>query len=298
MQQGGQNDLLGGMLRTEGFIPANASNTGVAGTSSLAGFINMGNEIVGGLIDTGAKLAKMGASAALTAGTMGAGAAAAPAAGMGIDMLASTAERGVQYGFQMAAIWSDALVEQFFPFGAPRWIGYDYTQFVPQLGIQQAITTTAEKALGASIQSGIQGAMGGTGVDPNTAQHGMGMGAPPGPGDLPGGPVQPGQLPGVQQPLPPPPTDPFGTHGAGGAPAPMAAPPAGQPAPQDDLLSRMFGGVFDDGGWMKPGTFGINLSNRPSRYSPPRSGSPSAGWPRWAIPAPGRPMTTASASTT
>jgi hypothetical protein len=113
MQQGGQNDLLGGMLRTEGFIPANASNTGVAGTSSLAGFINMGNEIVGGLIDTGAKLAKMGASAALTAGTMGAGAAAAPAAGMGIDMLASTAKRGVQYGFQMAAIWSDALVEQF-----------------------------------------------------------------------------------------------------------------------------------------------------------------------------------------
>jgi ElaB/YqjD/DUF883 family membrane-anchored ribosome-binding protein len=118
-------------VRSLGFIPASAGNTGVAGTSSLAGFIGMGNDVVGGLIDTGTTLAQMAVSAAITgaaaAGTFGAGAAAAPAAsaaaGYGIQLLGNTAKRLSSYGFQMAGIGADALMEQMSPFGMPRWLG-------------------------------------------------------------------------------------------------------------------------------------------------------------------------------
>jgi len=62
-QQG--KDYGSDFVRSLGFIPANAGNTSVAGTSSLAGFINMGNDVVGGLIDTGASLAQMAVQAGM-----------------------------------------------------------------------------------------------------------------------------------------------------------------------------------------------------------------------------------------
>lgn len=140
-------------VRSMGFIPASAGSTGVAGTSSLSGFINMGNSVVSGIIDTGTNLAQQAVSAAIMAGAagggMGAGAAAAPLADMaasyGIQLAGNQAKRISQYGFQMLGIGADALMEQISPFGIPRALGYDYTNFAPNLNIQQALTSTVEK---------------------------------------------------------------------------------------------------------------------------------------------------------
>lgn len=147
-----QPSYLDQFLRSAGFMPAQASSSGVAGTSSLASVINMGSDVVGGLIDTGTSLAKTAVSAAITAGaaagTFGGAAPAAPAAsaaaGYGIDLLGNIGKRSADYWFGMAGIGADALIEQMFPFGAPRWLGYDYTNFAPQLGITQAATSTLE----------------------------------------------------------------------------------------------------------------------------------------------------------
>ncbi|MGV7687133.1 hypothetical protein PJN34_23295 [Mycobacterium kansasii] len=74
------------LARTLGYLPAAAEGNagGVAGTSSLAGLFDLGNQAVSGLIDTGASAAQMAVSAAVTgaaaAGSFGAGAAAGPAA--------------------------------------------------------------------------------------------------------------------------------------------------------------------------------------------------------------------------
>jgi hypothetical protein len=66
----------------------------------------------------------------------------------------------------MAGIGVDALIEQIFPFGAPRWMGYDYTNFMPtQPGA--AAVTTGEKADAAA--AGIPGQDPGGMVNPETA---------------------------------------------------------------------------------------------------------------------------------
>lgn len=143
-----QADEAIGSNRTEGFIPVAASNGGVAGTSMFSALLNMGAEATNGAIDAAAQAAQLAVSAGAAAGTMGAGAAAGPAASMGIQMGSAMAKRGVSYGFQMAGIVGDALIEQLFPFGAPRWIGYDYTDFAPGGGGggQPLGITTGEEA--------------------------------------------------------------------------------------------------------------------------------------------------------
>lgn len=242
-----QQDDPSAAFRTEGFVPA--GTTGVPGTSTLSSLLNLGNEAVGGVIDTGASIAKMAASAAITGGTFGAGAAAAPAAGFGIDTAANALKRTSSYGFQLLGIGADSLIENAFSMlgGAPRWLGYDYTQFAPKLDIKQAAVTTAEKAWAA-----LHG--GGNGVDPNTTVHGTAMGALPGPGDQAG--------------LPAPPTDPFGTNS--GAPSLGPSGPNSQQPDPNDPLSWLKSGVFDTGGVLHPNTAAINLSNQPEYVLTPQ----------------------------
>lgn len=139
-------------VRSLGFIPASAGSTSVAGTSSLAGFIDMGNSVVSGVIDTGVNLANQAVSAAITAGvaagSFGGASAAAPLASMaasyGIQLAGNQAKRISSYWFGLAGIGADALQEQLFPFGSPRWLGYDYGNFAPQIGIQDAALGTLE----------------------------------------------------------------------------------------------------------------------------------------------------------
>jgi hypothetical protein len=280
-KNGGQ-DMLSAM-RTAGFVPAAAGQQTIAGTSALAGLFNLGNQAVGGVIDAAAQAGQMAASAAVSAGTMGAGAAAGPAAGMGIQIGAQEAKRAVSYGFQLASIWTDALMEQAFPFGAPRWLGYDYTKFMPNINVGTLATTTTEKA--------IQAAMGG----------GQGQ-----PGQQPGGPVAPQQMPGAYQgqgptpqfgtptPAKPPDMPPPGLAPAGQAsslqagiaagiraaapsvaptpPPPQSTSPAPQPPPQPQQQGGLLGGLlpFDEGGWMMPGQPGINTTNRPELVLSPQ----------------------------
>jgi len=159
----------------------------------------------------------------------------------------------VSYGFQMLSILGDALVEQANPFGAPRWLGYDYTGFAPHLGIQQALTTTAEKAGKSAINQAF-------GLDEN---------GQPGPRSLPSGPVQPNQLPGMSTPAgqgappdqPPPDTNPFGETGRT---SPTTITPADDPYKQ--FITGQFangGAIFDTGGILEPQQLALNMSKRP-----------------------------------
>lgn len=231
--------------RTGGFVPVAAGNTGVAGTSFVSGVLNLGNEAVSGAIDAGAQLAQMAASAAIAGGTMGAGAAAgpaaAPAASAGIQIAANIAKRASAYGFQLAGIGADSLIAQLFPFGAPRWLGYDYTAFTPQMTMGDFGVTTGEKAA-------------------NQAQ-----GQAVAPGQDAGGPVQPALMPGASQPI----TD--QPHMGGGmmpGPAAMGPAPIQPPDPQSDLLNRIMG--YDQGGMLPPGGIGINMTNRPEPVLTPQ----------------------------
>lgn len=155
--------MLPGAGRTEGYIPAAAGGSGQAGSSFASGLYMMGADAVKFAIDQAA----------------GAGAGAAnmfaPGAGAAVGIGAEVAKKGVDFGFQMAGIWTDAAAEIFMPFGVPRFFQTDPMQFVPQWSAQQTATTTGEKG-----------------------QLHQGTGAPPGPDLNPGGPVQPGQLPGRQ----------------------------------------------------------------------------------------------------
>lgn len=112
-----------------GFIPKAAAANNVAGTSNLSNIWMMGAEVVNGIIDQAGQAASTAAAVGLAAGTMGAGAAGSPAASAAasfvIGMGTEAAKRGVSYAAQMGGIWSDALVEQLFPFGAPTAIGFD-----------------------------------------------------------------------------------------------------------------------------------------------------------------------------
>jgi hypothetical protein len=175
------NQPDGGSGRTEGYMPAQAAAgaQGIAGTSSLAGLIDLGNQAAAGAIDTGASAAQM----AVGAMSMGAGGAAG---GLGIQMGAALGKRAASYGFQALSIGADALIEQLFPFGAPRWLGYDYTQFAPNLNISKIGVTTGEKAVESALQA--------QGVDgPPQGLDAAGMAS-----QQPGGPVSAGQLIGSQ----------------------------------------------------------------------------------------------------
>lgn len=158
--------------RTEGYIPAGAGNTSVAGTSFMSGIYNMGAEAINGLIDQAASAAATAASAAATAGSFGAGGqAAGPAAAFAIGMGANAAKRGVSYGAQMLGIGTDALIEQLTPFGAPRWLSTDPTAFMPQ-GLTSAATTSLEQMMQGGDQPQAAGQQ--------PVGH-QGTGAPPGP---------------------------------------------------------------------------------------------------------------------
>jgi hypothetical protein len=263
--------------RTAGFIPTGAGSKSVAGTSFVAGILNLGNEAVAGLIDTGAAAAQTAISMAGNVGAPGAGAAAGAIGGIGIQLAASEGKRAASYGFQMASILADSVIDQVFgPFGGPpRWLGYDYTQFVPHINIGAIGTTTVEKAAQALQQQGKPGA-------PGAAQ--------------PGGPVAPEHLPG-EQPVGPPvpkfgqPTPPqaLGAGGpeAGGPPPPpdtgapppgpppeavaapgtMAAPPTAPPLGGLDIHNLL---GFDEGGWLMPGQPGLNTTNRPELVLSPQ----------------------------
>ena len=234
----------GATNRTEGYIPAGAGNTSVAGTSFASGLLNMGAEAINGLIDQAASAAATAASAAATAGSFGAGGqAAGPAAAFAIGLGANAAKRGVSYGFQMAGIGTDALIEQLTPFGAPRWLSTDPTAFIPQMPAAPAETTTAEQSA----------------VDPNTTAHGQGMGAAPGPMGGPADlaafrPAAPGAQPVPGMSTVSPPTPPMN----GQAPPPVQS-------QQQEWMKRLgiMPGVFDDGGWLEPGGVAVNKSNRP-----------------------------------
>jgi hypothetical protein len=232
----------------------------------------MGDEVVGGLIDTGASLAQSAVSAAAAAGTFGAGAAAGPAASQGIQIGAQIAKRVSSYGFQLASIGADSLVEQLFPLGAPRFIGYDYTQFAPNLNIMGAATTSLEK-MGNQAISRYFNPQGQTGI-PAVPQSPAAM----------SGPQEPGQLnrmdiTGVDQPAV------SGTLGGGPTfntgetppPAPAVAPnptDAGGGGgggswllnPNNNLFGRANGGhigIYDNGGVLNPGDLAYNASKTP-----------------------------------
>lgn len=161
--------------RTEGYIPAGAGNTSVAGTSFMSGIYGMGAEVINGVIDQAASVASSAVAAGMAAGTMGAGAAGAPAAAgaaqAAIGMGTQAAKRGVEYGAQMLGIGTDALVEQLTPFGAPRWLSTDPTAFMPQ-GLTSAATTSLEQAQQGGDQPQAAGQQ--------PVGH-QGSGAPPGP---------------------------------------------------------------------------------------------------------------------
>jgi len=269
-QQGQGTDYGAEFVRSLGFIPASAGNTGVAGTSSLAGFIGMGNDIVGGLIDTGTNLAQTAVSAAIAAGaaagSFGAAAPAAPAAQMaasyGIQLLGNQAKRVSSYWFQMAGIGADALMEQLSPFGMPRWLGYDYGNFAPQLGIQQAALSTIEQMGTDAINKQFSGQNGPPTI-PADPTAGVNM-TPSGPsagtasGTVPGG-IAPPQTVQIGPPSGIDPnntivldpfgiTNPLGAGGAGGG---------GSWAKGGAV------GIYDNGGVLNPGELAFNASRTP-----------------------------------
>jgi tape measure domain-containing protein len=234
--------------RSEGFVPVAASNTGVAGTSMVSNLLNMGSEAIGGVIDMGAQAASMAASAAIAAGTMGGGAAGGgQAASAGIQIAADIAKRGVSYGFQLAGIGADSLIEQLFPFGAPRWMGYDYTAFAPSMGGNTGVTTL-EKAQNQAAGIGGQDA---------------------------GGPVNPETMPGMAAPI----TQHQGTQAMPGpmtsAGEPLTAIPTSRNMNPDmstlteaNVLQKMMG--YDQGGMLPPGGIGINMTRKPEPVLTPQ----------------------------
>jgi hypothetical protein len=222
-------------IRSMGFVPAAAGSSGVAGTSSLAGVLDMGASVVGGLIDTGVNLGNMAVSAAIGAaaasGSFGAGAAAAPAAQMaasyGLQLLGNQGKTIANYWFGLAGIGADAAMEVFSPFGMPRWLGYDYTKFAPQLGIQEAALSTIEQMGGDAISKAFP---------------------------------QPGQTASLP------------ASGAAAPTEPIVAPPLNGdvtntepsgPGPTPDQPPPLIPGLFDQGGILPPGGIGINLTSRP-----------------------------------
>jgi hypothetical protein len=218
--------------RTGGYIPAAAGSTSVAGESFLSGIYGMGAQVINGLIDQAASAAAGAAGAAATVFAPGSGGAASGLASAAIGMGTQAAKRGVEYGAQMLGIFTDSIIEQATPFGAPRLLTTDPTGFMPQ----QMLSGMAAKM----IMPGQQ---------------------PPGqPGQAPGGPppvphqgtnAAPGPTP---PPLPGPPP----------GPPPGVGQAAGQSTPTDlaalDFLKPL--GIYDDGGWLPPGGLAMNLGQK------------------------------------
>lgn len=219
--------------RTEGYIPAAAGNIAPVGEGGLSNFLDLGESFVHNLIDTGAQAASMAASAAAAAGSGGAGAAAGPAASTAIQMGAEAGKRLVSYGYDLAGIWGEALVEQAFPFGAPRWLG----SANPMAFMPQGIPGGEKKepgTMGAAAQSIQSWAQPGNPAMANgTAQQGAQAALQ--------------ADPGVGQQTPP-------QSVAGGTP------PVNPMVPSTWLPHA---GIFDNGGVLPPQSFGINLSKRP-----------------------------------
>lgn len=257
--QQGVDDALASADRTAGYMPAAAAANagGVPGTSSLAALYGLGNQAVSGLIDTGASAAQMG----LGLGTMGAGSAAG---GFGIQMAATQAKRLSSYAFQALSIGTDAAIEQLFPFGAPRWIGYDYTSFVPQVNATSIGVTTGEKAAQQSAQPDL--------FSPDI---------PKVLDQMPGGPVNAGALPGMQGLGASAQTAPAGAQAVPQA-APQAVVPDASPTQRMDstpLDQSPWGipwtsfGVYDDGGVLPHNGTALNMSGRPELVLNPQQTS-------------------------
>lgn len=229
--------------RTEGYIPAAAGNTEKVGEGGLSNFLDLGESFVHNLIDTGAQAASMAASAAAGAASGGAGAAAGPAASTAIQMGAEALKRGVSWGYDMAGIWGEALVEQAFPFGAPRWLGSaNPMAFMPQ-GLGAGGEKKAPGTMGAAKASIAQWAQPGNPAMANgTGQQGAQAA-------LATAKAQPSydavraDTPPVSQPTQPPPQQ--------------------QMDPMNPATWLNFGGVFDQGGMLPPKSFGMNLSKQP-----------------------------------
>ena len=172
-------------MRTAGAIPAAAGSTAKAGESAIAGAIDMGGEVINAVIDQAASAVATAASAAATAGSMGAGGgplagqAAGSATQFAIGLGTNAAKRGVTYGFDLLGIGADALLQQLTPFGQPRWLNEDYTGFMPNWDINGALGDLMTSGATQATQAGLN--MQGAAVDPNTMQHGMSGGTPPGP---------------------------------------------------------------------------------------------------------------------
>lgn len=144
--QGGDGAELMGGSRTEGYIPAGAGSTAVAGESFLSGIYSMGAEVINGLIDQAASAASSAAGMAATAFAPGSGGAASGLTSAAIGMGTQAIKRGVDYGAQMLGIVTDSFIEQATPFGAPRILSTDPTAFMPQQALMDAATTSLEKA--------------------------------------------------------------------------------------------------------------------------------------------------------
>lgn len=196
---------------------------------------------------------------------MGAGAAAGPAASYGIQTAAAVGKRLSSFGFQLASIGADSLIAQLFPFGAPRFIGYDYTQFMPQLGFQQAALTSLEKAGTDAINRHF-----GQGTDPfqipPQPQSPESQMADPNAAPAPSMSIQ-AQIPGAA-----PATGPVGGMGQNTpgintqttiTPTPWELPQAGGGGG-----SWAKGGevkIYDQGGILKPGELALNASRKPEK---------------------------------
>jgi hypothetical protein len=272
------------MANTMGYMPTGGGGT--AGTSSLAKMIGMGSSVVNGLIDTGASLANMAVTAAIGAGSMGAAAAAGPAAGFGINMAAGELKTLSSFWLgSVPGIAADALTAQLFPIGGPpRWLGYDYTQFMPQLGIMDAANTTIQQMGQKAINDYFNPQKGQPGQPGQLGQPGAGIGGTPIGAD-PGIPAAAQSNNGPSAPVATLPTPPG--QGTGPAPGPAVAPSAIPSAPvtapsQQQQLDPLALFGFDQGGWLQPNQLGVNMTGRPEPVLTPQqwdslASNPSAG---------------------
>lgn len=236
--------------RTEGYIPAAAGNTAPVGQGGISNVLDLGESAIHGLIDTGAQVASMAVSAAAAAGSFGAGAAAGPAASTAINMGADAAKRGVSYLYDLGGIWSEAVVEQLFPFGAPRWLGSaDPMAFTPQIPGMGEQGKKAPGTMGAAASSAASWAqpgnpaMAAAGTPPQAAKAAFNAAAGPSAGAH-----------GVAGPGAPPTPAPTG---------PPPGPPPAAPNPNDPSTWLNFSGIFDQGGVLQPQSIGVNLSKKP-----------------------------------
>ena len=229
--------------RMEGYIPAAAGNTGKVGEGGLSNFLDLGESFFHNLIDSGAQLGSMAVSAAAAAGSFGAGAAAGPAASAGIQMGAEAGKRLVSYGYDMAGIWGEAIVEQLFPFGAPRWLGSASPMaFMPQ-GLPMGEQGKAPGTMGVA-----KTALSGWAQPGNPAMASMGNGSQGGQAALDAARAMPSYTPKAPNYTPQ-------------TAAPPAAPPQIDPMNPASWLN--FAGIFDQGGVWEPNSFGLNLSGKP-----------------------------------